>query len=101
MDVDDDFVPTKGSSLIKDAASRHQLSVHVNRQIKKSKESSVVEQPLQKQKVVPINMAKAKHEVMRFGISGFDKVRKQEAKMQLAIKLGMYLLIEHLCQNND
>lgn len=34
------------------------------------------------------NMRKARHEVLKFGISGFDRTEKQEAKVALAISLG-------------
>lgn len=37
---------------------------------------------------------RAKHEVMKFGISGFETLKKDEAKVQLAIKLGMKVMLK-------
>lgn len=34
------------------------------------------------------NIKQAKHEIIRFGMSGFDPQKKQEARIQLAVKLG-------------
>lgn len=38
------------------------------------------------------NIKKAKHEVVKLGTSGLDSQKKEDAKIQLAIKLGSELL---------
>lgn len=35
-----------------------------------------------------IDMKRARHEIVKFGMSGFDPEKKEQAKVQLAIRLG-------------
>ena len=42
---------------------------------------------------VEFDLKRARHEIKRFGISGLDKVAKDEAQVQLAIRLGAKVII--------
>lgn len=35
-----------------------------------------------------VDLKKIRHEIVRFGMSGFDSTKKQEAKIALAVSLG-------------
>ncbi|XP_076654404.1 40S small subunit processome assembly factor 1 isoform X2 [Halictus rubicundus] len=95
----EEFIPTRGSEMKKDAAK--QLMV-VNyeapkKKAKKNDGNDVKEDvssfnegdkdmdPKRKQE---LEMKRIRYEVMKFGMSGFEKVKANKAKVQLAISLG-------------
>ncbi|XP_066254301.1 uncharacterized protein C1orf131 homolog [Euwallacea similis] len=84
-----DFVPTRASLLKKNAAANYEQVDFTSRKAKTKipieslhKEVSNISQEL------AFNLQKAKHEVVKFGMSGFNSVKKEEAKIQQLIKLG-------------
>lgn len=84
-----EFIPTRASSG-KEAHARN-FKVHAFESYKPKKtRNSVKEHSVSNAKKEDdfFNIRRAKHEIIRFGISGFDPQKKEEAKIQLAIKLG-------------
>lgn len=90
MNVDKEFIPTKGSKL-RGIASTVQAESFSSHKVKKkdvihenhlSVDSKISDQ---------FNIKHAKREVLKFGMSGLDNQKQEEYKIQLAIKLGKYL----------
>jgi hypothetical protein len=85
--MSEDFIPTRGS------CNKGDGQIHfksVTYESYKPKTHDKTETGV-KTKEIPsheFNIKKAKHEVIKYGMSGFDPQKKEEAKMQLAIKLG-------------
>uniref|UniRef100_A0A6M2DD17 Uncharacterized protein n=1 Tax=Xenopsylla cheopis TaxID=163159 RepID=A0A6M2DD17_XENCH len=81
-------VPTKSSRL--KSTSTFNVTVFESQKEKSSKNvlknSQKVLDDIPERK--EIDMKRARFEIMKFGISGFDSKKKEEAKVQLAIKLG-------------
>ncbi|XP_026462004.1 uncharacterized protein C1orf131 homolog [Ctenocephalides felis] len=78
------------SSLLKSSSQFNATVYEAPKPKTKQKQTTNEESPI---KLVPedrkeIDMKKARFEIMKFGISGFDTKKKEEAKVQLAIKLG-------------
>ncbi|KAJ8921733.1 hypothetical protein NQ315_010643 [Exocentrus adspersus] len=83
----DSFVPTKGSVLQKEKTIDFQEVSYES--YKSAKEKKIGRPQTIKDKAqVDFNIKKAKQEIIKFGMSGFDPHRKEEAEIQLAIKLG-------------
>ncbi|XP_076283171.1 40S small subunit processome assembly factor 1 [Lasioglossum baleicum] len=95
----EEFIPTRGSEIKKNAAK--QLMVvnyeapkkkakrndgnHVKKDASSFNDEDKDMDPKRKQE---LEMKRIRYEVMRFGMSGFEKVQAKEAKVQLAISLG-------------
>lgn len=95
----EDFIPTKGSVCNEQAVKNYKVSTFESY---KPKEGKVSEAKIVSKTGVPrseINMNKAKHEIIKFGMSGFDPTKKEEAKIQLAIKLGRSIYITFCCNS--
>lgn len=101
-----DFIPTRVSRVKKDAVKEF-LSVNYEgpkkkikgnvvgseeRQKAESSKSNVTESKESKyndeKKKQELEMKRVRYEVMKFGMSGFEKVKANEAKVALAISLG-------------
>lgn len=93
----DDFVPTRGSQIKKS----DYVSVNYEapkKKLKSTEDSNNKEQSRDKSKVKPTpaelkeqqekEMKKLRYEVIKFGMSGFEKPKARRAKIELAISLG-------------
>ncbi|KAK5650913.1 hypothetical protein RI129_001942 [Pyrocoelia pectoralis] len=88
MDNSVDFIPTKSSMLNKDCNKDFE-SVTFTSYKKKIKPTTSTSSPTSKSKKNDFfDVKKARYEVLKFGISGFEQHKKEEAKIRLAIKLG-------------
>lgn len=91
----DEFIPTRASMAKKSNATDIQVVSYESHKPKAKtvKQSKEVYKPNEFSNDVGFDIKEAKHEVIKFGMSGFTGKRKEKAKMQLAIKLGMYSLL--------
>lgn len=93
MEFSEDFIPTKGSILKGIVSTEQSTSFISNRSKKKaseignSKKSKSTDKPENENE---FNIKQAKREIIKFGLSGLDTRKKEEYKIQLAIKLGSY-----------
>ncbi|KAF5286403.1 hypothetical protein FQA39_LY16323 [Lamprigera yunnana] len=88
MENKSEFIPTKSSILHNNSTENFEFVTYscykkkdkekMNLNVKESKNAQSAE----------FNVKKARHEIFKFGMSGFDDKKKREAKIQLAIKLG-------------
>ncbi|EEZ98488.1 hypothetical protein TcasGA2_TC000985 [Tribolium castaneum] len=86
--ISEDFIPTRGS-LKKGTQSIDFKSVSFESyKPKKQEKIEISNEKPQNKKSEDFNIRRAKHEIVKFGMSGFDPEKKEEAKIQLAIKLG-------------
>lgn len=92
-----DFVSTRASLLKKKPQTNYQEVTYVAYKSKKKNSQEKPAEESEKASDNEFNIRKAKHEIVRFGMSGFDPVRKEEAKIQQLIKLGMYFVISLIC----
>lgn len=91
----DDFVPTRVSQIKKTATSDY-VSVNYEGRKKKlkstddsdNKEKSVKQTPAELKEQQEKEMKKLRYEVIKFGMSGFEKPKARRAKVELAISLG-------------
>ncbi|KRT78912.1 hypothetical protein AMK59_7454, partial [Oryctes borbonicus] len=86
------FIPTRGSKKKKDEEIDFSFIVHQSYK-PKEKQVPLHPQPAKSKDAISeatdeINMKRARFEIIKFGMSGFNKQKKVEAKVQLAIKLG-------------
>lgn len=95
----EDFVSTRGSQINKNAVDNY---VAVNYKVPKKKSKSIDDtntedktskkdskmKPEDLKKQQEIEMKKARYDIIKFGISGFEKSKAKKAKMELAISLG-------------
>lgn len=82
------FIQTK-SSLLKQKAASNFLAVKFEAHKPKAKKLKTgVEEETETINSNDLDMKKTRYEVIKFGMSGFDPEKKEEAKIQLAIKLG-------------
>ncbi|GJQ88254.1 hypothetical protein Trydic_g13242 [Trypoxylus dichotomus] len=86
------FIPTRGSKRRNIEEIDFNFTIHQSYKPKKRQTLCDVEDEKSK-KAIPetvneIDMKRARFEVIKFGMSGFDKQRKEKAKVQLAVKLG-------------
>lgn len=96
----DNFVPTRGSQIKKSATSSYMSvsyeapkkkskSVDGSNSKEKSKNNSEVKQtPAEMKKQQEKEMKKARYDIIKFGMSGFEKPKARRAKVELAISLG-------------
>ncbi|KAJ8962348.1 hypothetical protein NQ318_018330 [Aromia moschata] len=83
------FIPTRASMLKKNTSEDFQAVTFESYKSKKQKEKhDVTVKNTQKIQQNDFNIKQAKHEIIKLGMSGFDRQKKQEAKTQLLIKLG-------------
>lgn len=73
----------------KEKSKRKEVEVIVFDSNSKKREGKQMKQNLETTEPKPlIDLEKARHDVYRFGITGFDKEKAESAKEDLAIKLG-------------
>lgn len=95
----DNFVPTRGSQIKKNAISSYMSmsyeapkkkskSVDNSESKKQSKESETKPTPDELKKQQEKEMKKARYDIIKFGMSGFEKPKARRAKVELAISLG-------------
>ncbi|KAJ3665860.1 hypothetical protein Zmor_001326 [Zophobas morio] len=84
----EDFIPTRGSSKKPGSITNFQSVTYESYKAKKHHEAKAQIETSKQTKVSEFNIKKARHEVVKFGMGGFDPQKKEEAKIQLAIKLG-------------
>lgn len=87
MDVQEDFIPTKGSIQrgIVSTLESYSFSSHKSKGKKNKNKINTALNPTSND---DFNIKQAKREVIKFGMSGLDSRKKEEYKIQLAIKLG-------------
>lgn len=92
----EDFVPTRGSQVKKSATSNY-ISVNYVAPKKKStsvdnadneNKSSIKQTPAELKEQQEKEMKKLRYEIIKFGMSGFEKPKAKRAKVELAISLG-------------
>ncbi|XP_077274615.1 uncharacterized protein LOC143904139 [Temnothorax americanus] len=95
----DDFVPTRGSQIKKTATSNY-VSVNYETRKKKPKstdnsdskeksdESVMKQTPAELKEQQEKEMKRLRYEIIKFGMSGFEKPKARRAKVELAISLG-------------
>lgn len=95
--MSEDFIPTRCSRKKQNEEINVDVVVHKSYKSKRKQakpenysEISKSTQPVPQQPTNEINMKRARFEIIKFGMSGFNKQKKEEAKVQLAIKLGCY-----------
>lgn len=86
-------IPTKASRVISGESSKdveEKFTVVFSKKKKKAPKSKETTTTLNKTEDPEggFDIRRARHEVMRFGISGFDAKAKEDAKVTMAIKLG-------------
>lgn len=84
------LVLTKAALAAKDAQSNFQVVKFESYKPKKKEKLENVEQTVQKRPGAQkdLELKKIRHEIVRFGMSGFDATKKEEAKIALAVSLG-------------
>lgn len=82
-----DFIPTKCATL-KKASATFQAVVHNSHKKKELKQTTVLKKRSDGIKENNIDMKRFRHEIIKFGMSGLDQQKKEEAKIHLAVKLG-------------
>ncbi|XP_078045361.1 40S small subunit processome assembly factor 1 [Augochlora pura] len=95
----EEFIPTRGSKMQKDAMKEF---VVVNFEARKKKAKKTIDTEIKEdtskfndgnkdvdqRRKQELEMKRIRYEVMKFGMSGFEKVKADKAKVQLAISLG-------------
>ncbi|XP_018565285.1 uncharacterized protein C1orf131 homolog isoform X2 [Anoplophora glabripennis] len=85
----DTFIPTRGSMMQKKGKIDFQeVTYESYKSTKRKKKLNGSEEITKNKEHGDFNIKKAKHEIIKFGMSGFDPQKKEEAEIQLAIKLG-------------
>lgn len=95
----DNFVPTRGSQIKKNASSYESVSYEAPKKKSKSTDSSNSKEkskdnsetkktPTELKKQQEKEMKKARYDIIKFGMSGFEKPKAKRAKVELAISLG-------------
>lgn len=84
------IVLTKAALALKNAESNFQVvKFEAHKPKKKQNEEESKNDPKQ---TVPskkdLDLKKIRHEIVKFGMSGFDTTKKEEAKIALAVSLG-------------
>lgn len=107
------FIPTKSSLLKRKAPSEFQVVTFESHKPKAKKApAESLQDNTRQSKPNELDMKRARHEVLKFGMSGFDPEKKEEAKVKLAISLGtsgvilfsilaVYILICCRCQTSQ
>lgn len=90
-----DFIPTRSSRLNKTSQETFQAVVYNSYKKRSNSENNTVHSNAKKVAKVgnnnmSFNIKQAKHEIVKFGMSGLDPQKKEEAKVQLAIRLGLF-----------
>lgn len=87
-----DFVPTRASLLKGAPENEYQEVAFVTYKSKKKAKTEEPNEPTKKtsNKETEFNLRKAKYEIMKFGMSGLDPDKKEEAKVQHLISLGNF-----------
>lgn len=84
------FIPTKSSQKRKTPTDFKVITYesHKPKQKKPKIADKEIETTDDRTQTNEFDMKKSRYEVLKFGMSGFDPEKKEEAKIQLAIKLG-------------
>lgn len=90
-----EFVPTRGSSVKRKAAENFEVVVFQSYKPKNKKltQDSGNKSTENSSSDSGFNIKKAKHEIVKFAVSGMEGNEKQEAKVRLAIQLGNSFLL--------
>ncbi|XP_076161859.1 uncharacterized protein LOC143143890 isoform X2 [Ptiloglossa arizonensis] len=98
----EDFIPTRVSKVKKDAAEEF-VSITYESRKRKTKElvhlgkgeenndkeeKSAEDKYMDRKKKQELEMKRVRYEVMKFGMSGFEKAKADKAKIELAVSLG-------------
>lgn len=85
-----DFIKTKASSSVNKNFQTVVYESYKPKEKRKKNEEPIKIESNNYNKISEneFNIKKARHEIIKFGISGFDSSEKQKANVQLAIKLG-------------
>lgn len=90
----EDFVPTRGSQIKKNATSNY-ISVNYEapkRKLKpkdeEEKNSEIKQTPAELKEQQEKEMKRLRYDIIKFGMSGFEKPKARRAKVELAISLG-------------
>lgn len=94
MEFQEDFVPTK-SSVIKGISSTIQTQLFTSYKSKAKKKDIKDDSASHSSTTDEFNIKQAKREVIKFGMSGLDSKKKEEYKIQLALKLGECIIWYH------
>lgn len=87
------LIMTKAAQALKNAESNFQFvkfEAHKPKKKQAPEETDTSESRIESTKFSKkeLELKKIRHEVVKFGMSGFDKNKKQEAKIALAVSLG-------------
>ncbi|XP_034840846.1 uncharacterized protein C1orf131 homolog [Maniola hyperantus] len=87
------IVPTKAALALKNAESNFQVVKFEAHKPKKkhAEEENIIVNTKTKQTVHPkkdLDLKQIRHEIVKFGMSGFDTTKKEQAKIALAVSLG-------------
>lgn len=84
------FIATKSSKLRENAEKSFECVVFEGRKSKKKKQDEVNKLMSERnvQEVGEDDMRKFRYDIMKFGATGFDKAKKQETKVAVAVALG-------------
>ena len=84
------FIATRSSKIRENAEESFQSLTYESHKSKKRKEESIVNKLSEKNvtEVDESDMRKFRYDIMKFGASGFDKTKKQETKIAVAVSLG-------------
>lgn len=98
------LIQTKAALALKNAESNFKV-VKFEAHKPKKKEAQGTEKQIDTrnndQQKKEIDLKRIRHEIVKFGMSGFDPTKKQEAKIALAVSLGKYYylyLLHALCR---
>lgn len=82
------LILTKAALALKNAESNFQVvKFEAHKPKKKQGENNQVNKPIENSKK-DLDLKKIRHEIVKFGMSGFDPNKKEEAKIALAVSLG-------------
>ena len=82
------LIVTKAALALKNADSNFQVvKFEVHKPKKKQVETKLERRQIDNTKK-DLDLKKVRHEIVKFGMSGFDPTKKKEAKIALAVSLG-------------
>ncbi|KAF5301586.1 hypothetical protein FQR65_LT08891 [Abscondita terminalis] len=82
------FIQTKSSMQNDNVRTEFEAKSYTSYKRKEKKDNEPIGKNVSTKNKILFDAKKARHEILKFGMSGFDQQKKQEAKIQLAIKLG-------------
>ncbi|GBP78654.1 hypothetical protein EVAR_98582_1 [Eumeta japonica] len=84
------LVLTKAALALKKSESNVEVVKFESHKPKNKLNTSKIEnqKAVRNEKLKELDLKKIRHEIVKFGMSGFDPMKKQEAKVALAVSLG-------------